>query len=307
MTGLVYLAIIVLWAVFLIPWLSRHRDEQNGRRSADRYHRAMDSLARATHGRRRRDDDEAADLHDEIDEIDDEIDETDADELDRGRTLPPMPSPTQAVQVVLALVRRPRQGRGGTAARRRRRVLIALSLGLAGTLAGALAGVLPGAAPALFVGLLVAYLTVLLRAASRAGLVAPEGSTAAADRYREATRRAQDQARGLLAPRTGAERDSARGWDAVPTTLPTYVSKPKATKVPRIMDLTAPGRQWDGQAMVQRAQQERRRTRLVQAQEQFDREMAVMEPDPMAQIAELANPAEVAREQRPTYRRAANG
>ena len=32
----------------MIPWLRRHRDELHGRRSGDRYQRAMDSLAKAS-------------------------------------------------------------------------------------------------------------------------------------------------------------------------------------------------------------------------------------------------------------------
>ena len=41
-------------------------------------------------------------------------------------------------------------------------------------------------------------------------------------------------------------------WEAVPTTLPTYVTAPPATRVPRVIDLTTPG-SWNGQAMVDQA------------------------------------------------------
>ncbi len=41
-------------------------------------------------------------------------------------------------------------------------------------------------------------------------------------------------------------------WEAVPTTLPTYVTAPRATRVPRVIDLTTPG-SWNGQAMVDQA------------------------------------------------------
>jgi len=46
-------------------------------------------------------------------------------------------------------------------------------------------------------------------------------------------------------------------WDAVPTTLPTYVSAPRATAVPREID-RASGGDWSGDAMVQAARRMRR-------------------------------------------------
>jgi hypothetical protein len=41
-------------------------------------------------------------------------------------------------------------------------------------------------------------------------------------------------------------------WHAVPTTLPTYVTAPRATRIPRVIDLTTPG-SWTGSAMVAQA------------------------------------------------------
>jgi hypothetical protein len=41
-------------------------------------------------------------------------------------------------------------------------------------------------------------------------------------------------------------------WNPVPTTLPTYVTAPRATKMPRVIDLTHPGA-WTGAAMVEQA------------------------------------------------------
>ena len=130
------------------------------------------------------------------------------------------------------------------------------------------------------------------------------------DRYREAAARAQRQARGLLAPPPQQQARPAT-WKAVPTTLPTYVSNPKASKVPRVVDLTSPGRQWTGAAMVQRARRERQqsqleRAQLERAQQQFDREMAVLEPDVASDVEELADAAQPPVQQRPSYRRAAN-
>lgn len=301
MTGLVYLAIIALWVMFLIPWLGRHRDEQNGRKTADRYHRAMDTLARA--GRTIR---HPRDHDDELTEL--EADELEALEVANAPAFM-IPDVGQAWRSLAATVRvRPRAGRGSTAAMRRRRVLMVLVGTVVAAGAAALAGVLPVIVPGVVAVLLSGYLLLMVRQASRADLGAqsPPTGSAQADRYREATRRAQAQARGLLAPRQQETDAPAAAWDAVPATLPTYVSKPKASKVPRVVDLTAPTRAWNGQAMVQRAQQERRRAEAAAAQEQFEREMAVLERDPVQEVAELANP-DRATYQRQTYRRAANG
>jgi hypothetical protein len=286
-TGLVYLAIIALWAAFLIPWLSRHRDELHGRRSGDRYQRAMDSLAKASD-----------DQQDEDDHADDLLAE------DVGPAASPLPTPAQAMAIVGALLGR--SGSSGRVVRRRRRVLAVLGAGFAAAVAGTLAGYLPGVAPVAFAGLLVVYLTVLVRTAARP---ATEGwaATGASDEHREAARRAQRQAQALLRARQSAAASGESGrWDAVPTTLPTYVTKPKAAKVPRVVDLTAPARGTAGEAMVARAQQERERSRKSLAQRQFEQEIAAVEPDALEEVAELVSPREP-EEYRQPYRRAANG
>jgi hypothetical protein len=43
-------------------------------------------------------------------------------------------------------------------------------------------------------------------------------------------------------------------WNAVPTTLPTYVTAPPATRVPRVIDLRSPGA-WSGAEMVKQARE----------------------------------------------------
>lgn len=295
-TGLVYLAIIALWAMFLIPWLGRHRDDQNGRRSADRFHKAMDTLAREGST-------PAEDGYDGVEDGGHGVDEDDASRF-APAALPPL---GQAWTVVLAAMSRPGARRGRSAASRRRRVLGVLTVGLLATVAGVLAGVLPGASPAVFGALIALYLIVLVGQSVRARRAsAADSRHAQTDRFRQAANRAQEQARDLLVDRSNQDAGSERRWDAVEATLPTYVSKPRASKVPRVVDLTSPGREWTGEAMVQRAQAEQRKARTV-AQAQFDREMAAIGPDPIAEVAELANLAEVPIEKRQTYRRAANG
>lgn len=281
MTGLVYLAIIALWAVFLVPWVSRHREEQHDKRSADRYLRAMDTLAKANHSHEefRR---EQAPAHDDAAE-------------DASAT------PSMAWNLVADPFNRT-GGRSAAVAKRRRRVLAILAAGLLGSLAAAISGIIHGAVAGVFIGLMVVYLTALSRGSVRASGNRRSVSLrrSDADWYREATRRAQQQARGLLSSQTGRDQPKGQTWDARPTTLPTYVSKSRASKVPRVVDLKSHGRPW-GEAMVQQAQEERRRAQEVQ----FEREMSVIQPDPSVEVAELANP-EPWRAGRHQYRRAVN-
>jgi hypothetical protein len=75
----------------------------------------------------------------------------------------------------------------------------------------------------------------------------------------------------------GARRDD--GWDPVSAPLPTYVTAPAASRVPRVIDLTHPGH-WSGAAMVEEVQRARASaaTELI-----FDQEDAV----PSESFAEL--------------------
>jgi hypothetical protein len=50
--------------------------------------------------------------------------------------------------------------------------------------------------------------------------------------------------------------DEDEAWEAVPTTLPTYVTAPRASQVPRPIDKARPG-EWTGTAMVEAAQEMR--------------------------------------------------
>ncbi len=45
-------------------------------------------------------------------------------------------------------------------------------------------------------------------------------------------------------------------WEARPTTLPTYVTAPRAAEFPRVIDTATPGA-WTAAAMLERAQQQK--------------------------------------------------
>ena len=292
MTGLVYLAIIALWVVFLVPWFSRHRDDQIGRRKADRYRRAMSTLSRSGGTRHRA----TVPAEDDASWQGDLTRATDVWQTARSMLSTAGKSPAAAA-----------------ASRRRARVLVGLSALLVVSLVLTLLVGLPGVVPVALIGLLAVYGTLLARSTRSvtAGLV--DARAAEAEVSRAATLAAQQRASGLLGGSGHSRVRDARpagAWDAVPQTLPTYVSKPKASKFPRVLDLTAPGHSYDAAAMLQQAAAERSRSQQTAAEAQFQREMAAIQTDPMDAVAEYANPEDGGFEgygydERP-YRRAAN-
>jgi hypothetical protein len=185
------------------------------------------------------------------------------------------PASTRATEVVVS-GDSDRLSPAGQAAQRRRRVL----MGLLGLLFVTTIVVLLGAAPVwvmvvptLLVGAFlvaarrqVALAADLARRRERRTTLA-EAARAADARYAggEGTARrggrAVDPAPAPAAPAAAPVYARASGdgvdapsasWNAVPTTLPTYVTAPRATRMPRVIDLTTPG-SWNGAAMMEQA------------------------------------------------------
>ena len=313
MTGLVYAVIIVLWGIVLVPlWLRRH-DESRVRQTADQYNHAMNTLARASaHRRSHRHD--RAEVHKDAPQT---LEETGA-----GWSV------QDVVSMVAAAVPTSANGTGrDLVARRRRRVIAVLGAGFLISVVGALVGLVPGLVPIAFLGLSVGYLTLLVRA-GRASVPAATRSSAQRDAETSALRAATESARrrafgveavavdDVLAGRRPSVRIIGAGehWEPQQAALPTYVTKPKASKVPRVLDLRGTHREWGGADMVeqvqadrqahQRALQEAEARRRREAEEQFAREMGAVQPSRDREVEELANPwAPVDLSQ---YRRAAN-
>jgi hypothetical protein len=246
----IYAILVIVWALVLIPmWLRRH-DEAQETKSADRFARAMGTLRRSETG-------------------------AVGAPTPREVVMPARSSASHDTQIIVT-------GPAGTvtpaalAAARRRRVLGVLVGLLLVTFTVAMLGRLPMwtvAIPALLVGgfLVVARRQVALaadikrRQQKRATLA--EAARAAEARYAEGAGarrggRAVDPA-PMAAPSSrivasellDLEHDAADAdgsWNAVPTTLPTYVTAPRATRMPRVLDLTHPG-QWTGAVMVEQA------------------------------------------------------
>lgn len=283
--GLLYLALVIVWAFVLIPmWLRKH-DEANESRSVDRFSRALSSLS-ARRDRKGHESTGGMFLR------------------ARAVVMPGRPKGARDLQVTVTGASapdepkvasapeahpEPMQSPATVAARRRRQVLLGLLLVTGLVLVAGLLHKLPIWAAAVPALLVVAFLVSVRRQRKRteqmrrrrvqrqslteAARAAEAGRTARAHRRRRATpadwRDVEfDVAANLEAPmtdpgQTPLVRVDERGWAAVPTTLPTYVTAPTATRVPRVIDRTTPG-SWSGAAMVDQA----RMTRQEEAREE---------------------------------------
>jgi hypothetical protein len=248
-SGLIYAAIIVMWALYFIPrWLRRH-EELSESRSVEKFDHAMRILSRR---------DPTADQ--------------------RYIVMPPKPEPAASSAPSAAAARSdhrsdvrsssqpvPRRSarRKSSKTFRRRRILVALAL-----LSLVVAAATPFT-PVPWWGPLVGAFVVLvdlahLRMQARRRRELTRTRHAVRKRLRSRLHRADSaerlaEARQLLADRRAAaegERlaaqraahDSARrdaeraaGWQPTPVPLPTYVTKPVAPRVGRPIDLTKPG------------------------------------------------------------------
>jgi hypothetical protein len=245
-TGVIYAVIVGMWALVLIPmWLRRH-DEAQESKSADRFARAMGTLRR----------DEPATLgtvsHREV--------------MMPGR---PAASHDSQVSVSGSTVRPAAQ-----AAARRRRVLTVLVGLLLVTVVVALLRRVPMWTIAVPAVLVVGFFVTARRQVARTADIRrrrdrrstlADAARAAEARLGAAEGRARRGGR-VVDPAPVAEQArvaepvpahavaSDQAWHAVPTTLPTYVTAPRATRMPRVIDLTTPG-SWSGAAMVAQARE----------------------------------------------------
>ncbi len=145
------------------------------------------------------------------------------------------------------------------ATHRRTMVLGSLTILLAVTLVAAFASIAPKWLPMISAAFVTAFLVATLMTAS---------SRKQSQAMHEAPVRAQHMRRApapLAAPAMAAEDDweswnawdDENSWEAVPSTLPTYVNSPRASVIPRPIDRARPG-EWDGAAMVDAANTMRR-------------------------------------------------
>jgi len=153
---------------------------------------------------------------------------------------------------------------------KRRAIVLASLAGLTAlTLLLALVSVAPKWMPILF-GLLTAAFMVA------SAMTASASTQAAPARVRRTSPASRSERTSVNASAQTAEKvddweswdawdDQEAEWEAVPTTLPTYVTAPRASQVPRPIDKSRPG-EWTGSAMVE-AVQEMRDASAAQAAE----------------------------------------
>jgi hypothetical protein len=282
-SGLIYAVIVVLWAVVLVPmWMRRH-DTETEVRSVDRFSNAMGTLSR------RASKDKGAETADGSQEFAAErfdgavvaADEITARESVVATPQAPAPGlttlsfgprPRPEEQAADVFVSRPRSAerRSAQADRLRRRRRVLLSLGVLLVVTGVLAGVglvavwAPGAALLLSAG----YLVMLRRYALADARERREQlrqvtrtSSARVDLTPPVERATQNQPTVVLERATASSTDQAPvadaavegAWSPQSMPLPTYVTAPAATAVPRVID-RAEADGWTAQRMVERAE-----------------------------------------------------
>jgi hypothetical protein len=219
LSGLIFVALAIAWAAYLIPKALRHHDDVVRGRSVDRFSQSMRVLARREPVSAR-----------------------------MARLVVPSARPAGADVVVepSGVAASPdeqyaaRRLASSKATKRRRRVLSVLLLGLVAVVAACATGRLSWSSAAIPAALLVAWLVAcrLMVKKERAWVpVTVAGPDDVDDVEGEET-----APTGPIATVAPAEAADAEGlWDPVPVTLPTYVSKPAARRSVRTIDLDSTG------------------------------------------------------------------
>jgi len=217
LSGLIFVALAVAWAAYLIPKALRHHDDVVRGRSVDRFSRSMRVLAHREPVSAR-----AARL---------------VVRPARGLQAVEVTTTSSATSYVVA-ASRPATSR---ATRRRRRVLGVLVLALVGVVAAAALHRIGWASVAVPAGLLAAWLVacrLMVKKERR-----PRGAVVVEEPDVDETSIGLEP---VAAPtRTEADvpalPEEPGVWDPVPVTLPTYVSKPPARRTVRTIDLDSTG------------------------------------------------------------------
>jgi hypothetical protein len=217
LSGLIFVALAIAWAAYLIPKALRHHDDVARDRSVDRFSQSLRVLARREPVSAR-----MARL---------------VVPAGPGVEVTTAPSAVAASPDELYAARRFATSR---ATKRRRRVLSVLLLALIAVVAVCAVGRLSWPYVAFPAALLVAWLVAcrLMVKKERARPSVEVVDPAAVDRAEGE----ESAPTGPIATVAPAEAAAAEGlWDPVPVTLPTYVSKPAARRSVRTIDLDSTG------------------------------------------------------------------
>lgn len=206
LSALIFVALAVAWAVYLIPKALKHHEDAQQERNVEGFSRSMRVLARR-----------------------EPVDTKTAALVVPGRT-------TAAPEVSPAAAR----AAAARATKRRRRVLSLILVANLAVAVAAATGHLAWAAQAIPVGLLVAWLVACRLMVKKERAVLPaRGDETPADSAAESETDAGPATEEIAAVQV-AERDPD-AWDPVPVTLPTYVGKEAVARSVRTIDLDSTG------------------------------------------------------------------
>jgi hypothetical protein len=217
LSGLIFVALAIAWAAYLIPKALRHHDDVARDRSVDRFSQSLRVLARREPVSAR-----------------------------MARLVVPAGAVVEVTTAPSAVAASPdelyaaRRFATSRATKRRRRVLSALLVALIAVVAVCAVGRLSWPYVAIPAALLVAWLVAcrLMVKKERARPSVEVVDPAAVDRPEGE----ESAPTGPIATVAPAEAAAAEGlWDPVPVTLPTYVSKPAARRSVRTIDLDSTG------------------------------------------------------------------
>lgn len=246
LSALIFVALAVAWAVYLIPKALRHHEEDAARRSVDSFSDRMRVLARRDAVTASK-----AELVVGSRKVTAEVVATETEEETAEEVAEPdaEPAPLSPLQVRL------RRAAAARATRRRRRVLGTLVLATAVVVGLAAAAVISWAYVAVPVGLVVTWLVacrVMVRGERAARVAAPvrvkkrrrtlADVVIAEEDSSDASEEDEGDTSEIAAVDADAEPDPVPGgWDPVPMTLPTYVAKASAGRTVRTIDLDSTG------------------------------------------------------------------
>jgi hypothetical protein len=238
LSGMIFLALALAWAVYLIPKALRHHDEVARSRSVDRFSTTMRVLARREPVNKR--------------DVRLVVTPGRAAATAEVTVKPSAAAPTPAQL-------RARRQAAKVATKRRRRVLGLLLLANAVVATVALLGYVAWAWQGVPAGLVVVWLVLcrVMVKSERRGLVAPVAPVAPVEDEEPVAAAEQDvpDEYAVVRNRQGFDEVAASAetsvmpavadgtlWDPLPVTLPTYVTKPAATRrTVRTIELGQPG------------------------------------------------------------------
>ncbi len=257
-SGLIYAVIVALWAVVLVPmWLNRH-DANTETRSVDRFSSAMRSLSRR--------DNEAKKNPLVMPARGEESAPPRATRRSRQQLRRAQRSAARVSAARAAASRpvsRPVSSASLVRQRQARRKVVVLSVLFLATVIAVVSGVI-GVAPmwviAIPTALLVGYVWLLRSATKRASMARTRARRRSGAAGARPARVARSGARSASYASARADQLDTQvvvegGWEPVPVPLPTYVTAPTATAIPRIIDLTHPG-SWTTARMLEQAEYE---------------------------------------------------